>query len=96
MNRQEIYKKIKSDNLAEDIKKYFGKNYTNVSTSLLEDWIKSNEAEKVTFNEGTIKAETIQPLCGLYDGFRQLVTTLVAHRAITPMEAEEVLDIVFK
>jgi len=108
MTRQEIYKKIKDEGLAESIKKAFGKNYTNVKTEDLERWIKTNDfvsgkmdhiLEKTSKYIGkpeTIKEDGEFGSCPLFDGFQQLISTLVAHRAITPLEGEEIMDIVFK
>ena len=106
MTRKEIYQKIKKDGLAEKIKVKFGKNYTNVKTEDLEKWIKGNDfaskkmdnlIEKCRKQPKKIEIVEVNDDCSaLYEGFTQLVTTLVAHRAITPLEAEEVLDIVFK
>lgn len=108
MTRQEIYKKIKDEGLAESIKKAFGKSYTNVKTEDLERWIKTNDfisgkmdhiLEKTSKYIG--KPETVNVnqefhSCPLYEGFKQLISTLVAHRAITPVEGDELMDCVFK
>ena len=109
MTRQEIYKKIKDEGLAESIKKAFGKSYTNVKTEDLERWIKTNDfvsgkidhiLEKTSKYIG--KPETVKKdydlsnFCSLYEGFKQLISTLVAHRAITPVEGDELRSCVFK
>lgn len=108
MTRQEIYKKIKDEGLAEKIKTKFGKSYTNVKTEDLERWIKTNDfisgkmdhiLEKTSKYIG--KPETVNVnqefhSCPLYEGFKQLISTLVAHRAITPVEGDELMDCVFK
>ena len=126
MTRKEIYQKIKKEDLADEIKDFFGKNYTNVKTSLLEDWITTTRAieeikvpnyskssKDITkfvenkmdhilensrkFNKPeTIKEDNFCDSCSLYDGFQQLVSMLVAHRALTPIEGEELMDVVFK
>lgn len=106
MTRKEIYQKIKDEGLAESIKKAFGKNYTNVKTEDLEKWIKANDfamnkmdniIEKCRKQPEKIKVtKSHDALNALYDGFKQLISTLVAHRAITPIEGEEIMDIVFK
>ena len=107
MTRQEIYKKIKDEGLAEQIKRKFGKNYTNVKTEDLEKWIRTNDfvtgkMDHILENSRRFnKPETVNVnqefhSCPLYDGFKQLISTLVAHRAITPMEGEEIMDITFK
>lgn len=96
MTRQEIYQKIKDEGLAESIKKAFNKNYTNVKTKDLEKWVIAHILED---SHGFNKPETIKEdgdICSLYNGFSQLISTLVAHRAITPMEGEELMDIIFK
>lgn len=98
MTRKEIYQEIKDEGLAEKIKTRFGKNYTNVKTEDLEKWIIANILEeKHGFNKPeTIKEDEEFDSCPLFDGFKQLISTLVAHRAITPIEGEELMDIVFK
>lgn len=96
MTRQEIYKKIKDEGLAESIKKAFGKNYTNVKTEDLEKWVKTNDFVSGKNEPETIKEDGDFGSCPLFDGFQQLISTLVAHRAITPLEGEEIMDIVFK
>ena len=109
MTRQEIYQKIKAEGLAEQIKRKFGKNYTNVKTEDLERWIKTNDfvsgkmdhiLEKTSKYIGKPEIvkedDDLSDFCSLYEGFKQLISTLVAHRAITPMEGEEIMDIIFK
>lgn len=107
MTRKEIYQKIKDEGLAEKIKRQFGKNYTNVKTEDLEKWIKANDfamnkmdniIEKCRKQPEKIKVNntSYDAIDALYDGFKQLISTLVAHRAITPIEGEEIMDIVFK
>lgn len=107
MTRQEIYKKIKDEGLAEKIKRKFGKNYTNVKTEELQKWIKANDfamskMDHILENSrGFNKPETINEdkefdPSPLFDGFQQLVSMLVAHRALTPIEGEELMDVVFK
>lgn len=107
MTRKEIYQKIKDEGLAEKIKTKFGKNYTNVKTEDLEKWIKANDfamnkMDHILENSrGFNKPETISEdekfdRSALFDGFQQLVSMLVAHRALTPIEGEELMDIVFK
>ena len=107
MTRKEIYQKIKDEGLAEKIKTKFGKNYTNLKTEKLERWIKTNDfvsgkmdhilEKSRSFNEPeTIKEVNFCDSCPFYDGFQQLVSMLVAHRALTPIEGEELMDVVFK
>lgn len=98
MTRQEIYKKIKDEGLAEKIKTKFGKSYTNVKTEDLERWIKTNDfaMNKMDHKPETINVNQEFHSCPLYEGFKQLISTLVAHRAITPIEGDELMDCVFK
>ena len=96
MTRQEIYQKIKAEGLAEKIKTKFGKNYTNVKTEDLEKWIKANDFAINNKPETVKEDDDLSDFCSLYEGFKQLISTLVAHRAITPMEGEEIMDIIFK
>ncbi len=107
MTRKEIYQKIKNEGLAEKIKTKFGKNYTNVKTENLEKWVKANDfasnkmdniIEQCRKQPEKIKVVNTpnDALDALYDGFQQLVSMLVAHRALTPIEGEELMDVVFK
>lgn len=98
MTRQEIYKKIKDEGLAEKIKTKFGKSYTNVKTEDLEKWIKANDfaMNKMDHKPETINVNQEFHSCPLYEGFKQLISTLVAHRAITPVEGDELMNCVFK
>lgn len=107
MTRKEIYQKIKDEGLAEKIKTKFGKNYTNVKTKDLERWVKANDfamskmdhilENSRSFNKPeTVKEDNFCDSCPFYDGFQQLVSMLVAHRALTPIEGEELMDVVFK
>ena len=53
MTRKELYNKVKSLNLAEEVKKVFGDNYTRVSNADLEQLIAKKEAK----SKATCKAE---------------------------------------
>lgn len=46
MNRQEIYQHIKSNHLEDTIKKVFERNYTNISTAELMEFINRREKRK--------------------------------------------------
>ena len=48
MSRQEAYAAIKGDNLQDEIKEVFGRNFTQVSTEALETFLAKNNAVKVT------------------------------------------------
>lgn len=50
MSRQEAYAAIKADNLQDEIKKVFGRNFTQVSTEALETFLAKNNAVKVIPN----------------------------------------------
>ena len=47
MSRQEAYAAIKGDNLQDEIKEVFGRNFTQVSTEALETFLAKNNAVKV-------------------------------------------------
>lgn len=46
ISRKDIYAYIKEQNLQEEAYKYFGKNFTNVSTAELADWLCENDEEE--------------------------------------------------
>lgn len=61
MTRKELYKKVKSLNLAEEVKKVFGDNYTRVSNADLEQLIAQKEAKsKATCNNADFKNVVIR------------------------------------
>lgn len=61
MTRKELYDKVKSLNLAEEVKKVFGDNYTRVSNADLEQLIVQKEAKsKATCNNADFKNVVIR------------------------------------
>ena len=51
MTRIEIFNFIRKNNLQDEVQKRFGKNFTNMKSALLEDYISTvKEAKKVTAN----------------------------------------------
>lgn len=78
LTRKEVYSLIKNNNLQEEVKKTFGKNYTNVPTKELSDFLylvklsreeatKKKESKKCTHNVccSGINIEDIQELFAL-------------------------------
>lgn len=76
MNRTELYNKVKELGVAEDIKKKYGKNYTNLSNKTLEEAVASYEIPKSENYDKVII---------------RLVSTLQAKSLLTPEDAEDVL-----
>lgn len=63
LTRKEIYSLIKSNNLQEEVKKTFGKNYTNVSTQKLSNFFsKLSKKENTNEKECTEKKRKIKPI----------------------------------
>ena len=87
MDRREIYAQIKELGLAEEVKKKFGKNFTQVSTvtlvSLIEkSKVKKVDSKKVKTGEDTKKVtETVVNYKAKYD---TLVTAVAKFLALIP------------
>lgn len=84
MKRIELYAKVRQMNAQEAIKNYFGNNFTRISNSDLEKFLKGFSTKKETVkrkstSEGEHKASMIT-----------LLSILQAKKVITAKEAEEV------
>lgn len=87
MTRKELYAKVKSMNLAEEIKKELG-NYTRVSNLELEAFI----AKKIAKQASSKKAKATKPKeLDLKGAIVRLVSTLQAGCIISKADAEFVL-----
>ena len=101
MSRKELYDKIKELGLADAIKKKFGDNYTRVSSSNLENFIKAHlkcdkkeKKEEVVVDKVTEAPSKIpsNPKC-CKEAIIKLVSILQTKRIITAKEAEEVVEL---
>ena len=80
MDRKELYKRIKSNNLEEKIKKEFGRNFTQVSSKDLEKVVVAAEAAKVH--------KPVKPNC---DMTKKLVEVLKKKRILLNSEVDYIL-----
>lgn len=76
MTRKQLYDKVRSLGIADNIKKKYGKNYTNLSNEILEEVVVSHETPKDKNYDKVII---------------RLVSTLQAKNLLTPEEAEDIL-----
>lgn len=98
MSRKELYDKIKELGLADAVKRKFGDNYTRVSSSNLEEFIKAHlendkkgkkkEAIVEKAADNSLKTSSDHKCCK--EALIKLISTLQTNRVITAKEAEEV------
>lgn len=86
MERKVLYSEIKKFNLEETIKKQCGKNYTQVSNAVLEEFVKTAK-----FKEAADTAKAKSPIKdNLKQAILKLLIRLQTKRVISATEAEEV------
>lgn len=101
MSRKELYDKIKELGLADDIKKKFGDNYTRVSSSNLENFIKVHlKGDKKGKKEEVVVDKVAEHPSETPSGHKcckeatiKLISILQTKRVITAKEAEEVAEL---
>lgn len=101
MSRKELYDKIKELGLADAIKKKFGDNYTRVSSSNLEVFIKVHleNGEKEKKKEAAMEKVVDNPIKtpsdhkGCREAIIKLISILQTKRMIKAKEAEEVAEL---
>lgn len=87
MTRQDLYKQIKKNGWQSQIADKFGKNFTQVKSSLLEEFIKEKNAKPVS-------TETRVPMYSKYDkAFVKIVSTLQFKGLIDVSDADDILTI---
>ena len=99
MTRKEIYSKIKSMNLAEEVKKTYGDNYTRVSSKNLEEFIasKSKKASKPSTKKVDKKpVKAVKPVLtgkpvDLKEAFVKLISVLTSVGVLGKQDADFIL-----
>jgi len=86
MKRNELYAKVKSMNLAGEIKKFFGKNFTNVPNDKLEAFINKKSTKKVEKKCCTTKEVTFK------DVVVRMVSILQSNKLINKKDAEFIMQ----
>ena len=86
MTRKELYAAIKANNLADDIKKEFGVNYTHVSNEDLEKVV-NKATQKSCEPESTKKSK--KDNC-LVTAFFKLMATLQRNRVISDKDTQDI------
>ena len=87
MTRKECYDYIKAKDLKEEVHKAFGKNFTNVSTGELEDFI-AKKAVKNVEKKSCLPKKTACETSVMV----KLISTLVKNRVISSKEADYILE----
>ena len=96
MSRKELYAKVKELGIAGAIKAKFGDNYTRVSNSDLESFLRGfggkGSSKKVGKKEATPRKSEDAPVgdCPCKAAIIKLLSTLQARRTLTAVEAEEI------
>ena len=97
MTRKELYDKVKVFGLGDEIKKKFGKNFTQVSNADLEAVINAKAgAEKPVAPKTTNTAKVEKPMAGKTNNnkaFVKLVSTLHFKKYLTTQEVDEILGV---
>lgn len=86
MKRNELYAKVKSMNLAGEIKEVFGKNFTNVPNDKLEAFINKKSTKKVEKKCCGTKATTFK------DVVVRMVSILQSNKLINKKDAEFIMQ----
>lgn len=87
MTRQDLYKQIKKNGWQSQIADKFGKNFTQVKSSLLEEFIKEKNVKPAS-------TETRVPMYSKYDkAFVKIVSTLQFKGLIDVSDADDILTI---
>lgn len=87
MTRQDLYKQIKKNGWQSQIADKFGKNFTQVKSSLLEEFIKEKNVKPTS-------TETRVPMYSKYDkAFVKIVSTLQFKGLIDVSDADDILTI---
>ena len=89
MTRSELYLKIKAMNLAEEVKKTFGDNYTRVSSKNLEALIAKYSVKKTGAKSKAKKV--IEAPLDVEKAIVRLVSTLLAGCVIGKVDADFIL-----
>jgi hypothetical protein len=98
MNRKELYDKVKVFGLGDEIKKKFGKNFTQVSNADLEAVINAKAGAKKPVAPKTVKTAKVEkPEAGNTDNeskaLVKLVSTLHFKKYLTTQEVDEILGV---
>lgn len=95
MNRKELYDKVKVFGLGDEIKKKFGKNFTQVSNADLEAVINAKAgAEKPVAPKTTNTAKVEKPNADkINKTIIKLVSTLHFKKYLTTQEVDEILGV---
>lgn len=98
MNRKELYDKVKAFGLGDEIKKKFGKNFTQVSNADLEAVINAKAgAKKPVAPKTTNTAKVEKPKAGNTNNENKalvkLVSTLHFKKYLTTQEVDEILGV---
>lgn len=95
MNRKELYDKVKVFGLGDEIKKKFGKNFTQVSNTDLEAVINAKAgAEKPVAPKTTNTAKVENPNADkINKTIVKLVSTLHFKKYLTTQEVDEILGV---
>ena len=88
MDRKECYDYIKANNLKEEIANVFGKNFTNVSTQSLEDFIAKKAVKKVEKKTEKLPKKTVCETSTMV----KLIGVLVKNRVISKEDADYILE----
>ena len=105
MSRKEIYNEIKAKGLQGEVKKFFKKNFTNVPTKSLEEFLKKKcdcskheskkkDSRKCCHTKVTtvnIRTDNSDPIMYLMAEFAKLLATLVVKEVITDEEAKHIM-----
>lgn len=87
MTRQDLYRQIKKNGWQSQVADKFGKNFTQVKSSLLEEFIKEKNVKPAS-------AETRIPMYSKYDkAFVKIVSTLQFKGLIDVSDADDILTI---
>lgn len=94
MTRKEIYSKIKAMNLADEICKTFGDNFTRVSSNKLEDFIakKQNCCKKSVKKNVKKNIKKNEATASIKDIVIRIVSTLQGNKLIDNKDAKFILE----
>ena len=95
-DRSELYNQIKSQGLQEEIRNRFGKNYTNVSTSDLENYLnnRGHATSSKPVSKAAPKKSTSKPTahCPMFDSFAETIKSLIDIKFISVPELETFIN----
>ena len=91
MTRKELIDIIKRDNLGEEVKKNFsGRNYTNLSTDVLNAWYEARKGSKETIKQPKVQPTEVKNT-NIPDYFVRFISVLQSNRTISAEQAAFIL-----